>query len=43
MRHRQPKQVLQEALAHFEVVRSTVDRDLPAMVEAVGAAIARSS
>jgi len=35
--------VLQEALAHFEVVRSTVDSDLPVMVEAVRAAIVRSS
>ena len=43
MRRRQPRQVLQEALAHFEVVRSTVDRDLPVMVEAVRAAIVRSS
>ena len=43
MRRRQPRQVLQEALAHFEVVRSTVDSDLPVMVEAVRAAIVRSS
>ena len=43
MRRRQPKQVPQEALAHFKVVRSPVDRDVPVMVEAVRAAIVRSS